>query len=140
MASTRWRINRSRATYQNLDGEVIIVDLVNGYYFSLQHAGANIWDALEQEPTLPQMTGAFDGDEQKISASIESLLGQMQQYELVESFQSDTTGERSLPGSRIAWSEPDFQAYSDMQNLLLADPIHDVDTAGWPHLNGKSTE
>jgi hypothetical protein len=34
-----------------------------------------------------------------------------------------------LPG---AFQPPTLESYNDMQDLLLLDPIHDVDDMGWP--------
>jgi hypothetical protein len=31
-----------------------------------------------------------------------------------------------------SWSSPVLSIYDDMQDLLLLDPIHDVDESGWP--------
>jgi hypothetical protein len=30
------------------------------------------------------------------------------------------------------YSPPKLSAYTDMQELLLLDPVHEVDDAGWP--------
>jgi hypothetical protein len=35
-------------------------------------------------------------------------------------------------GERAAFEAPRLTAYTDMQDLLLADPIHDYDETGWP--------
>ena len=32
----------------------------------------------------------------------------------------------------VAYTEPSLSVFSDMQDLLLLDPIHDVSEAGWP--------
>jgi len=32
----------------------------------------------------------------------------------------------------IAYAPPVLETFSDMQDLLLLDPIHEVDDAGWP--------
>jgi hypothetical protein len=47
-------------------------------------------------------------------------------------------GERRLeaPLPKTPFQVPEFAKYNDMQNLLLADPIHDVDETGWPNLPG----
>jgi len=37
-----------------------------------------------------------------------------------------------LSGTRQPFSAPVLNAYTDMEELLLLDPIHDVDQAGWP--------
>ncbi len=35
------------------------------------------------------------------------------------------------------WTPPTMTAYSDMADLFVLDPIHDVDEAGWPHCRGR---
>jgi hypothetical protein len=36
-------------------------------------------------------------------------------------------------GKESKFEKPGLQKYSDMQDLLLLDPIHEVDEMGWPH-------
>ena len=38
------------------------------------------------------------------------------------------------PADATLFSDPKMEKYEDMQEMLLADPIHDVETAGWPNL------
>ena len=38
-----------------------------------------------------------------------------------------------------ASAAPDLEIYDDLSDLILADPIHDVDNAeGWPKMPGQS--
>jgi hypothetical protein len=32
------------------------------------------------------------------------------------------------------WSTPTLTRFTDMQDLLVLDPVHEVDDRGWPHL------
>ncbi len=41
-------------------------------------------------------------------------------------------GAFSPPAIQGAFAPPRLQRYTDMQDLLLLDPIHDVDEVGWP--------
>ncbi len=34
--------------------------------------------------------------------------------------------------SNVPYAPPALETYTDMQELLLLDPIHDVDETGWP--------
>jgi hypothetical protein len=36
------------------------------------------------------------------------------------------------PAERATFIAPVLAVYTDMQDLLLLDPIHDVDEIGWP--------
>ena len=35
--------------------------------------------------------------------------------------------------TRVAFEAPVLEKYTDMQTLLLVDPVHEVDDRGWPH-------
>ena len=37
------------------------------------------------------------------------------------------------PGSeRLAFTPPKLERYTDMQEIILLDPVHKVDSQGWP--------
>src|SRR4051794_38301552 len=38
----------------------------------------------------------------------------------------------AAPGLPAAYGAPALNKYTDMQELLLLDPVHEVDEAGWP--------
>jgi hypothetical protein len=40
-------------------------------------------------------------------------------------------------GQGESYLQPSFEKYSDMQEMLLLDPIHEVSEAGWPHKEKK---
>jgi hypothetical protein len=63
------------------------------------------------------------------------LLVQLQQENLIVPVDGETAVD--LQPSNNGHDKPSFtppllHKYSDMQELLLLDPIHDVDEAGWP--------
>jgi hypothetical protein len=69
------------------------------------------------------------------------LLGQLQQENLIVPVDVApavdlTELQQILPASnghaKPSFNPPLLNKYSDMQELLLLDPIHDVDEAGWP--------
>jgi hypothetical protein len=39
-----------------------------------------------------------------------------------------------------AFQPPTLRKYTDMQDLLLIDPIHEVDDLGWPGVKAKGRE
>ena len=36
-------------------------------------------------------------------------------------------------GERVPFVAPSFTTFTDMQDIILLDPVHEVDTRGWPH-------
>lgn len=133
-------IDRSKAAFDKLDGEVIIVDVVTGLYFNLQGSAVAIWDAIEQGTTVAglraRMAAAFDGDPHEIAAAVDRMVAQLAAEGLLVA-RPEPPAVAALPldgpGGRIAFSEPRIERYSDVQDLLTLDPIHDVSDFGWPH-------
>jgi hypothetical protein len=42
---------------------------------------------------------------------------------------------RRLPPGRVPFTPPVLGVYTDMQEFMLVDPVHQVDeAAGWPHV------
>jgi len=39
-----------------------------------------------------------------------------------------------VPDQPLPWQLPVVQVYTDMQDLLLFDPIHEVGPEGWPNV------
>jgi hypothetical protein len=120
-----------------IDGEAIIMDLRSGNYFSADGAGARVWETLVQvgdhEAILAWSRGAFDGDAGQIGAGVDAFIGQLLEHRLIEvDAEPRPPGAAPAASPREMYRTPVLSVYTDMQDLLLLDPIHDVDEAGWP--------
>lgn len=111
-------------TYETIEGETIVIDLKKGHYYSLNRTASFIWNQLNG----PIAINAFTGE---MRAFIEALLK--------EGLLLKRDGEGitiTLPKDQ---APPAFEKFEDMEDLLLLDPIHDTDDAGWPHQLPKET-
>ncbi len=149
--SERFRINEPNVIQETIEGEAVIVSLTTGNYYSLDKVGAHVWGNIEGRKTVGEIVesicGQYRGDLNKISLSVEQLINELIKEELVVADLSNT-GE-VMPNSNIKQSEgqgdrlefevPVLKKYSDMQDLLLLDPIHEVDEAGWPNIKTNQT-
>ena len=144
----RFRINRPKIVSEIIDDEVVILNLDRGHYFSLRHTGADIWHALERgasvDEIIAHITGVYAGDEQAIADAVRRLLEQCESEELI--VRLENTAVMDLPdrlpagaGLKGAFLPPELTKFTDMEDLLLLDPIHEVDETGWPH-QPNSTE
>jgi hypothetical protein len=113
-----YAVNESRAISETLEGETIIINLETGSYYSMNRAGTELWDAIVSKRS-------FDMTDKSTSDFITFLDAEG----LIMPLNQATDGELV-----IASASPIIDKYEDMQEMLLADPIHDVDTAGWPKL------
>ena len=145
-SSSRFRINSPRVIHEILDGEAVIVNLESGIYYSADNVGAKIWELIGEGRTLQNVVESLlrshEGQPADIAKSVESFLAQMLAEELIvpedaappaspngHSLNGDATGSAKDP-----FAAPTLEKYSDMQEMLLLDPIHEVDETGWPRV------
>ncbi len=139
LESVRYSIDSQRITWQTIDDEVIIIDLELGNYYTLTGVGASIWTLIEQQATLDQieaqMLAQFDVSTEAVRESVAVFLSQLLGENLVTVTSSDSAAPISVsaPAARMKFEVPVLEKYTDMQTLLLIDPIHEVDDKGWPH-------
>ncbi len=142
----RLRINTPKIVHETIDGETVILNLDNGNYYSLVGIGAQIWGFIEngapEHEIIDKVKCAYKNNGTDIDAAVNKFVSELRQEGLTvpdiagthASFQ--WPAEQPGPGlnaEKQAFSAPVLNKYSDMQDLLLLDPIHDVDEeAGWP--------
>jgi hypothetical protein len=135
----RFRAAGSRVIHELFDDEVVIVDLETGRYFCTQHAGADVWRLLLAGQTpgdiAVKLTARYDAPEDVIAEGVDRLCASLIAENLIApagDADAPTTADVSLDGPPRPFEAPELQVYADMQELLLLDPIHEVDAAGWP--------
>lgn len=145
MSNQRFRVNTPTVTHETIDGEAVIINLDSGNYYSLVEVGSFIWGLVEKGASASEVQHAifqtYQGDATDIDRGVQELLAQLQQENLIVPFDGpgalDLT--EAVPSNnsheKPSFDPPLLHKYSDMQELLLLDPIHDVDEAGWPKPN-----
>ena len=53
--SLKYRIDKDLIAYRIINGETVILNLDNGYYYNLDGAGTDIWQAIDQGLTLDEI-------------------------------------------------------------------------------------
>jgi hypothetical protein len=129
----RFKLASADVTYQLLDGEVVAIHFTKGVYFNLRGAAAVTFDALAQGLPEESLPGLFTSPPQNAA---EQLGGLRRQFVEAELLVVDVPAETApMPNVTVTeWTPPVFESYTDMQQLLLADPIHDVGAEAWPRV------
>jgi hypothetical protein len=148
-----FRINDAKVAHQTIDGEVVIINLDSGNYYSLDKVGADIWNAIEESVCVDQIVERIacrcGGDRAVVEVAVMRLIAELQQEDLIASGQAKTPEgimkrdpqfDSEAGAGRLSFEAPVLQKYSDMQDLLLLDPIHEVDETGWPHATPQSMQ
>jgi Coenzyme PQQ synthesis protein D (PqqD) len=147
-----FKVAGPEVVHETADGETIIVNLETGSYYDLNHSGAVIFNALVTgagaEDALAEVCLRYQVDRVTVAADAEGLLRSLIDEQLIVPVEApadgaDSYGTRSQNGegaATLAAGEPETPAYAapamgkytDMQELLLLDPVHEFDELGWP--------
>jgi hypothetical protein len=126
------------------DGEAIIVNLATGTYYSIRGDSILVWKAIVAGASPEEITEAVVEETgeapERVAAAIsgfcESLAADGLILERHNGAEPPPTIDLSGAGSGLL--EPSFETYTDMQDLILMDPVHEVDERGWPHTRAAS--
>lgn len=139
----QYKIIEKDIAHEIIEGEAIIIHFSTGSYYSLNGVAAKVWSWIEAGATYEELTGVFQNLSPDQQLEIRGFLdGLVNEGLLIASDEMISIARKAdsfpLP-SIIPFEVPRFDKYNDMQNLLLSDPIHEVDDQrGWPDLPPKS--
>ena len=140
--TTRFGVNSPNVIYETIEGEVILIDLKSGTYYSLREAGATVWQAIEQGAAEDEIQSAleqrYEGPADEMREAVRRLLGDLEREGLIRGDDGAAApAAEARPengaGARVPFRAPALEKHTDMQDLILLDPVHEVGAEGWPH-------
>lgn len=141
-SSPSFQINTPTVVHEIFDEEVVVIHLESGNYYTLDQDGARLWQLLNQGLNAPAITATVAETSPltaaEILAIVEHFITTLQQEDLIVPAVEPNPITLTLPPLPLTKQNQPFQTpvirkYTDMQDLLLLDPIHDVDETGWPN-------
>jgi hypothetical protein len=136
-----YRLAEPDVIHQLFGEEIVAIDLRSGGYFSLSPVAGQVWLLLAGE-------GARVDDVAQVLARrygrvLELLLGELRPFlsqlldlELIVPCAAPPlpATDADIPQTNTPYAPPSLSTYNDLAELLLLDPVHEVDAAaGWPH-------
>lgn len=125
--------NEPNVISEPMEGELVVINLESGCYYSLNRPAAQIWSCLDRGFSIEQIIAAQQGDnldEREVRDTIASFCSFLEEEMLMIAFASD----QDLPMCESdPYEKPVIEKFSDMQEMLLLDPIHEVSEMGWPN-------
>jgi hypothetical protein len=126
--------------HESFGEETVIVSLDSGSYYSVLGVGSIIFslvaDGATEADVLGRVKSRFSGSSDEISDGVAKFLDQLVKESLVDAEQAhDGDGEQAggeTGQPEEIFSAPLLQKYTDMEEMLVLDPIHEVDDYGWP--------
>jgi coenzyme PQQ synthesis protein D (PqqD) len=137
----RHRVNSPNVIHETIDGEVILIDLKTGTYYSLRGVGAAIWQGIVRGADTEQIAGdlqsRYDATEDQTAAAVDNLVAELEREGLIrgddgggEPAQVPAAANGAVP--QLPFEPPSLEKHTDMQDLILLDPVHEVGAEGWP--------
>ena len=132
---THLQINAPGVIHEAIDGEVVIVNVDKGLYFSSDGVGAKLWSLIAEGESVESLIKWTGETYNAPSDDIEAFVSQLTENELVTPVDIAPTVEPAAAPSPTpaSYTKPELNVYSDMEELLLLDPIHDATEEGWPN-------
>jgi hypothetical protein len=134
-----YQVNRPDVVMESFEGEVIIIHMQRGNYYSLRGSAPLIWDMIDHgyplEKTSDYLAKRYPGHEEEIRVAVRNLAEELIAENLLVPLLNPPTDSGEIvtnPEVNGPFAPPLLERYTDMQELLLLDPIHDVDETGWP--------
>ena len=132
-ATSSYTINAPDVVAEDFDGKVVILNLGDGRYFSLEGIASQIWALLVAGASPKAICESIEAHQPSLTRISSDFVDRLIELKLIRPRDSEA-GDIPAPTDQT-WSdeEPRIEVFDDLAELILADPIHDVDEqAGWP--------
>jgi hypothetical protein len=138
--ATRYVVRSPAVVHETIDGEAVIINLESGAYFSAEGASATAWQTIAGGASAADLVAAvgerYQGGEAEIATAVAQFIAQLNQEGLIRPAEPTDGAPVASPSppaaAKPAFTELSLRIFTDLQELLLLDPIHDVDEVGWP--------
>jgi len=131
-----YQMRQNQVTFERIDGELIIISMDSGKYFSATGSAADVFYLIEKQTQLDKfhqiLTRYFSSGVDQ--SDIDSLIELAIKEDLIENCPTvnQTSVDLPMDYERTFWSTPNLIEFSDLQDLILVDPVHDTSLKGWP--------
>jgi hypothetical protein len=118
--------------------EVVLVNLDSGMYYSLRGSATQIWIRLFNQYSLFEILAdliqIYQVTENQLIDDINLFVTQLLELKIIKTANDAVRKEIDFISKDVLidYSTPVVEIFSDMQEILLLDPVHDVDKSGWP--------
>lgn len=138
-----FELSRPAVVASVVDGEVVAINLDTGSYYNVAGSGTDIWTAVEgtasAEEIAARLAYRYDASVDEVTVAVTRFMDELLAEGLIRP--AEATGQHAArpaddppSATRDVFSPPVLEKFTDMEDLLLVDPVHDVSERGWPHM------
>lgn len=132
-----YKLNEEKMFFDVADGQAVVINIVTGMYYGTNALGSVVLERLvkgnapeEIEKAVKDLDNCPADINNKLAAFIDKLID----AEILVSGETVPGGSEAIDQSVVEEGfDLTLDEFAEVQDLLLADPIHDVDVEqGWP--------
>ena len=120
----------------DLDGEIVVLNLVSGVYFSLRNLAAAVWRDLAAGHSVGSLISGIGRVDERIAEATATLIDNFEQTGIMRqaSPRPVETEPESIALVRTGEARLTIETFEDMKELVLSSPVHIYDAddqMGW---------
>lgn len=137
-----FRRNTAEVASETFEDGLVSINFLTGRYFTMNRSGELVWTYLGEFQTAAsiaeRLARAAAIDRGSVLPDVAAFLETLQSERMIVVHQDEPiTSANSLsapaPAETLVYEAPQLQVFEDLADLILLDPIHDVNEAlGWP--------
>jgi hypothetical protein len=133
-------VNEPLVVHDTIDDEVLVIRNDTGAYYSMIGPAADVWTAiragLDDAAIVGLLSSRYDAAGDELTAALHAFLAELTDALLIRegTARADEVEIPSPLDPRQPFVMPTLEVYTDMADLLLFDPIHEVTPDGWPNV------
>lgn len=132
-----YQLNGEKMFFDIADGQAVVINFVSGMYYGTTALGSVILERLLKGCAPAEIAGAvkaLPGCPEDFDARLNAFVTQLREKEILLDGETNPGGGEELGDMALADGfELTLDEFSEVQDLILADPVHDVDVEqGWP--------
>lgn len=135
-----YKLNAEKMFYDMAEGQAIVINFTTGMYYGTSSLGSAVLDALVAGVEPAQALAAVQalpGCPADMAEQMDAFLAALLEKEIIVEAEGNAAAMPEIgAGSLQDGFVLSVDEFSEVQDLILADPVHDVDVEmGWPVLN-----
>lgn len=133
-------VNAPDVLHEVFDDEVVLINMSSGVYYSIVNTAAWVWRQIaggcDLGDLVARASDTFEGRPEDLETALSGFLEELHTEGLIKYVESSGRPTPSASATanveKVQFDAPVIERYADMQELLLLDPIHEVNDVGWP--------
>ena len=145
MSNTYYQLNTKGLSSEDFGGEMVAVNFETGQYYGINGVAVAVWTLLQKPissaQAIDKIKELYTSVPEHVADDINSFIEELARHDLLVSGaiadlagqHGDTSADTLEKLAGTAYAPPSIEVYSDLQELIMLDPVHEVDPErGWP--------